>query len=72
MQKKLRKELLENFPATDPDWDQINSANTLPYLDAIVHETLRFYPAVPDTIRVVSSAPVPSPCRSFYSVHVHS
>jgi cytochrome P450 len=65
MQERLRNELLEKFPATDPDWDQINSAEALPYLDAVVHETLRFYPAVTDTVRVVSPVQFSSHCRSF-------
>ncbi|OCH86067.1 cytochrome P450 [Obba rivulosa] len=47
MQHKLRKELL-NVATDDPTMDELN---TLPYLDAVVRETLRFHSPVPFTLR---------------------
>ena len=48
MQSRLRAELLScNTPT--PSMDTLAS---LPYLDAVVRETLRLYPAVPGTIRI--------------------
>ncbi len=50
-QDKLREELRREFSTSDPTWDQLTSG--LPYLDAVVHETLRFHPPVEELIRVV-------------------
>ncbi|KAJ7499846.1 cytochrome P450 [Mycena latifolia] len=47
-QAKLREELIQ-FGATDPTWDQLVSA--LPYLDAVVLETLRLHPPLDVTTR---------------------
>ncbi|KAJ7579172.1 cytochrome P450 [Mycena floridula] len=49
-QQKLREELSSLGP-NDPTYDQLSSATTLPYLDAVVHEILRLYPAVTETPR---------------------
>ncbi|ETW84721.1 cytochrome P450 monooxygenase 102 [Heterobasidion irregulare TC 32-1] len=49
MQTKLREELAQ-FGASDPTWDQL--ANSLPYLDAIVHGTLRTHAPVGEISRV--------------------
>ncbi len=55
IQNKLRDELMQ-FGTTDPTWEQLNSS--LPYLDAVVHETLRMHPPVSEATRVVR---IPSP-----------
>ncbi|KAJ6506413.1 cytochrome P450 [Mycena vitilis] len=47
-QAKLRAEIAE-FGAADPTWDQLVSA--LPYLDAVVLETLRLHPPLAETTR---------------------
>ena len=50
IQTKLRDELVQ-FGAVDPTWDQLT--NSLPYLDAIVQETLRTHPPVLEVARLV-------------------
>ena len=50
IQTKLREELAQ-FGSGDPTWDQLT--NSLPYLDAIVHETLRTHAPVGEISRVV-------------------
>ncbi|KZP25792.1 cytochrome P450 [Athelia psychrophila] len=53
LQQKLRNELLTVFGGGgDPTYDQLNSANSLPYLDAVVHETLRLHAPLWFTTRV--------------------
>ncbi|KAF7301040.1 Cytochrome P450 [Mycena indigotica] len=52
IQDKLRKEL-SRFNTSDPTWDQLMSSE-LPYLDAVVQETLRLHPSVVETLRVAS------------------
>ncbi|KAK0205805.1 cytochrome P450 [Desarmillaria ectypa] len=51
IQNKLRTELVQ-FGNTDPTWEQLNSS--LPYLDAVVHETLRMHPPVSESTRVAT------------------
>ncbi|KAK0227136.1 cytochrome P450 [Armillaria nabsnona] len=51
IQNKLRAELVQ-FGNTDPTWEQLNSS--LPYLDAVVHETLRMHPPVFESVRVAT------------------
>jgi len=57
MQAKLREELLAQFPSgtPDPTWDQLTNTESLPYLDALVHEVLRLHPALDTTIRTANS-----------------
>ncbi|KAM6495423.1 Cytochrome P450 [Amanita muscaria] len=44
-QDKLRRELL-HFSGSDPTWDQVVTGTECPYLDAVVHESLRLHPSV--------------------------
>ncbi|KAM6496612.1 hypothetical protein JOM56_007085 [Amanita muscaria] len=39
------------FCASDPTWDQLMSK--LPYLDAVVHEILRFHPPFEEIAKAV-------------------
>jgi cytochrome P450 len=53
MQTRLRDELISHFgKCGDPTYDELVSG--LPYLDAVVQETLRLHAAVPELSRVVS------------------
>ncbi|KIJ59411.1 hypothetical protein HYDPIDRAFT_162418 [Hydnomerulius pinastri MD-312] len=63
MQTKLREELLAF--GSDPTYDQLSS--NLPYLDAVVHETLRLHPPVPEFTRVAAEddvIPLSEPVRT--------
>ncbi|KAL4068755.1 cytochrome P450 [Scleroderma yunnanense] len=63
IQSKLREELL-SFGA-DPTYDQMNSS--LPYLDAVVHESLRLHPSNPEIIREAAEddvIPLSEPVRT--------
>jgi cytochrome P450 len=48
VQAKLREELLA-FPSDTPTMDELQA---LPYLDAVVRETMRVHAPVPNTIRI--------------------
>ena len=50
VQKKLRDELL-TVETDNPTMDELNA---LPYLDMVVHETLRLHAPVPTTMRMVT------------------
>ena len=50
-QDKLRAEFAEKLGGTTPTFDQLNS---LPYLDAVVHETLRLHAPVSHTMRLAA------------------
>ncbi|OJT02316.1 11-oxo-beta-amyrin 30-oxidase [Trametes pubescens] len=43
-QVRLREELKEQFPTSDPTWEQLTNGSGLHYLDAVVHEILRLHP----------------------------
>ncbi|KAI6044112.1 cytochrome P450 [Pisolithus marmoratus] len=51
-QSKLRDELLAF--GSEPTYDQLQSSLTLPYLDAVVHESLRIHPPLTDFVRVAT------------------
>ncbi|KAG1901457.1 cytochrome P450 [Suillus fuscotomentosus] len=51
VQTRLRGELLAFGP--DPTYDQLKA--NLPYLDAVVHETLRLHPPVPESTRLAAA-----------------
>ena len=48
MQQKLRDELL----TVETDTPTMDELNALPYLDMVVHESLRLHAPVPTTIRI--------------------
>ena len=50
IQSKLREELF----SVETDTPSLDQLNELPYLDAVVRESLRLYPAVTSTIRVAA------------------
>ena len=50
VQSRLRAELLA-VPTDTPSADELNA---LPFLDAVVRETLRLHAAVPSTIRIAT------------------
>ncbi|KAI6111685.1 cytochrome P450 [Pisolithus thermaeus] len=52
IQSKLRDELLAF--ASEPTYDQLQSSLTLPYLDAVVHESLRIHAPLTDFVRVAA------------------
>ncbi|KAG2096081.1 cytochrome P450 [Suillus discolor] len=63
VQTRLREELLAFGP--DPTYDQLKA--NLPYLDAVVHETLRLHPPVPESTRLAAEddvLPLSEPVRT--------
>jgi cytochrome P450 len=51
LQTQLREELLETYPSSDPTYEDLVSQTVLPWLDAVVHESLRLHPALHETPR---------------------
>ncbi|KAH9853307.1 cytochrome P450 [Lenzites betulinus] len=65
-QARLREELKEEFPASDPSWEQLTNGSGLHYLDAVVHEILRLHPPLAFTSRVAAKddvIPLSQPLR---------
>ncbi|KAG8218118.1 cytochrome P450 [Butyriboletus roseoflavus] len=63
VQTKLRKELLEH--GADPMYDELT--NSLPYLDAVVHEILRVHPPIAEFTRIAAEddvIPLSEPVRT--------
>ncbi|KAG8218113.1 cytochrome P450 [Butyriboletus roseoflavus] len=63
VQTKLRKELLEH--GADPTYDELT--NSLPYLDAVVHEILRVHPPIAEFTRIAAEddvIPLSEPVRT--------
>jgi cytochrome P450 len=48
----LRAELLSAFSSTDPTYEELTSP-ALPYLEAVVRESLRLHPIIDDASRLV-------------------
>ncbi|KIL67272.1 hypothetical protein M378DRAFT_73991 [Amanita muscaria Koide BX008] len=66
MQDKLRRELLQ-FSGSDPTWDQVVTGSACPYLDAVVHESLRLHPPVQALQRIADKddvVPLSSPIKT--------
>lgn len=64
-QKKLRSELL-TVGTDNPSMDELNA---LPYLDAVVRETLRIHAPVASTVRIATQddiLPLGEPIRDKY------
>ncbi|KAF9256099.1 cytochrome P450 [Marasmius fiardii PR-910] len=55
-QDLLRKELFSTNG--DPGWDDLMSSEKYPYLDAVVHETLRLHAPVLETTRIAAESDV--------------
>ncbi|RPD62175.1 cytochrome P450 [Lentinus tigrinus ALCF2SS1-7] len=65
-QARLREELKEQFPTSDPSWEQLTNGAGLHYLDAVVHEILRIHPPLAVTSRVAAKddiIPLSQPLR---------
>ncbi|KAG8218156.1 cytochrome P450 [Butyriboletus roseoflavus] len=63
IQTKLRNELVEH--SSDPTYDQLS--NGLPYLDAVVHETLRIHAPIRESMRIAGEddvIPLSEPVRT--------
>ncbi|KAF9255629.1 cytochrome P450 [Marasmius fiardii PR-910] len=57
-QDRLRKELLRNGSGQDIGFDELMSSEKYPYLDAVVHETLRLHPPISETTRIAAESDV--------------
>lgn len=50
----MREEVKEQFPNSDPTWEQLTNGSGLHYLDAVVHEILRLHAPLAVTQRVAA------------------
>ncbi|KAI8984875.1 cytochrome P450 [Trametes punicea] len=57
-QARLREELKEQFPNSDPTWEQLTNGASLHYLDAVVHEILRLHPPLTITDRMAAKSDI--------------
>ncbi|KAF9259980.1 cytochrome P450 [Marasmius fiardii PR-910] len=57
-QDRLRKELLGNGGGQDLGFDDLMSSEKYPYLDAVVHETLRLHAPVSETTRIAAESDI--------------
>jgi cytochrome P450 len=55
LQDKIRKEILAEFPNSNPTFDEVVAG--LPLLDAVTQEALRLHPSVVETWRTVVYMP---------------
>ncbi|KAI0773614.1 cytochrome P450 [Fomes fomentarius] len=65
-QARLREEVKEQFPNSDPTWEQLTNGSGLHYLDAVVHEILRLHAPLAVTQRVAAKddvIPLSQPLR---------
>jgi len=65
-QDKLRREL-HQLSGNDPTWDQVVTGTACPYLDAVVHESLRLHPPVEALQRTADKddiVPLSSPIKT--------
>ncbi|KAL7281930.1 hypothetical protein ACG7TL_003397 [Trametes sanguinea] len=65
-QARLREELKEQFPNSDPTWEQLTNGAGLHYLDAVVHEILRLHAPLAMTSRMAAKddiIPLSEPLR---------
>ncbi|KAI9059020.1 cytochrome P450 [Trametes sanguinea] len=65
-QARLREELKEQFPNSDPTWEQLTNGAGLHYLDAVVHEILRLHAPLAMTSRMAAKddvIPLSQPLR---------
>lgn len=79
VQTRLREEIRTNLPSISTDSPAPLSAATLdslPYLNAVCNEVLRFYPSVPATVRIASrdttiiNTPIPKDTFFMISPHI--
>ncbi|CDO76372.1 hypothetical protein BN946_scf185011.g36 [Trametes cinnabarina] len=57
-QARLREELKDQFPNSDPTWEQLTNGVGLHYLDAVVHEILRLHAPLALTSRMAAKEDV--------------
>lgn len=78
IQIRLREEIRTNLPSissTSPAPLSAATLDSLPYLNAVCNEVIRFYPSVPATVRIASRdttiTGVPIPKDTFFMISPH-